>query len=205
VGAPLLVVVTGMPSSGKTTFAESLAERLRLPLIAKDDLKESLFDSLGAGDVAWSGRLGDAAYTLIFDLATTILAARVSMIIEANFFVDQTTRFTSLPQHRLVQIHCEAPLALLLDRYAARERHPGHHDDEKIEQLPARFESGAHAPCRCPASSFGSKHASPSTSTSWPSVCGHCSSRAAEGKRLASESGRPRVARTRSESTRYFW
>src|SRR5690349_14686664 len=81
VGVPLLVVVTGMPSSGKTTIAESLAERLHLPLVAKDVLKESLFETLGPGDVEWSGRLGDAAYNLIFDLAATTLAARVSLIV----------------------------------------------------------------------------------------------------------------------------
>jgi predicted kinase len=40
-----------MPSSGKTTVAEGLAERLRLPLIAKDDIKESLYESLGAPDL----------------------------------------------------------------------------------------------------------------------------------------------------------
>ncbi len=51
-GLPLLLVVTGMPSSGKTTVAEDLARRLRLPLIAKDEIKESLYDSRGAEDVA---------------------------------------------------------------------------------------------------------------------------------------------------------
>lgn len=146
--APLLVVVTGMPSSGKTTIAESLADRLRLPLVAKDDLKESLFETLGPGDVAWSARLGDAAYDLIFELARTMLSSRVSLIVEANFFGNQATRFASLPPHRLAQIHCSAPLAVLIERYAARERHPGHHDAEKIDELPARFESNAHAPLR---------------------------------------------------------
>ena len=150
VGAPLLVVVTGMPSSGKTTIAQSLAERLRLPLVAKDDLKESLFETLGPGDVAWSGRLGGASYDLMFALARTMLSARVSLIVEANFFGGQATRFLSLPEHRLVQIHCDAPLAVLLERYAARHRHPGHHDDEKIKELPERYASGAHGPLRVP-------------------------------------------------------
>lgn len=148
--APLLVVVTGMPSSGKTTIAESLAEHLNLPLVAKDDLKESLFETLGPGDVAWSGRLGDAAYDLMFGLARTMLSSRVSLIAEANFFRGQASRFRSLPPHRLVQVHCSAPLAVLLERYAARERHPGHHDDEKIRELPARYESGAHDPLDAP-------------------------------------------------------
>ena len=76
---PLLVVVTGMPSSGKTTVAEGLAARLALPLIAKDEIKESLYESLGARDVAAS-RIGAAAYTLIFGLARTMLATGVSLI-----------------------------------------------------------------------------------------------------------------------------
>jgi predicted kinase len=145
---PLLVVVTGMPSSGKTTVAEGLATRLRLPLVAKDEIKESLYESLGADDVAASARLGAAAYALIFGLARTMLASGASLIVEANFFRDQESQFAALPEHRLVQVHCEAPLALLLERYANRSRHVGHHDAEKIKELPARFESGVHAPLR---------------------------------------------------------
>lgn len=141
---PLLLVVTGMPSSGKTTVAEGLAGRLRLPLIAKDEIKESLYDSLGSGDVDSSARLGGAAYALIFALARTMLDSSVSVIVEANFFRDQEAEFAALPAHRLVQLHCEAPLAILCERYANRSRHAGHHDAEKIKELPARFESGAH-------------------------------------------------------------
>jgi predicted kinase len=148
VAVPLLVVVTGMPCSGKTTVAEGLAARLALPLIAKDEIKESLYETLGADDVAASGRLGTAAYGLIFGLARTMLASGVSLIVEANFFRKQERDFALLPDHRLAQIHCEAPLAVVLERYANRSRHAGHHDAEKIKELPPRFESGAHAPLR---------------------------------------------------------
>jgi predicted kinase len=148
VAVPLLVVVTGMPSSGKTTVAEGLAARLSLPLVAKDEIKESLYASLGAESVAASARLGTAAYALIFDLARAMLASGVSLIVEANFFREQEPDFASLPEHRLVQIHCQAPLAVLLDRYGSRSRHAGHHDAQKIKELPARFESGTHSPLR---------------------------------------------------------
>jgi predicted kinase len=146
VNPPLLVVVTGMPSSGKTTVAEELARRLRLPLIAKDEIKESLYETLGAEDVTASGRLGAAAYALIFALARVMLGAGASVIVEGNFFRDQAHEFAALPAHRLVQLHCDAPLDVLLDRYAKRRRHAGHHDAEKIRELPRRFESGAHGP-----------------------------------------------------------
>jgi predicted kinase len=148
VRVPLLVVVTGMPSSGKTTVAEALAGELGLPLIAKDEIKECLYEALGPGDVSWSGRIGAAAYTLIFSVARSMISSGVSVIVEANFFHDQETAFASLPEHRLLQLHCEAPLAVLLERCANRTRHAGHHDAEKIHELPDRFERGAHSPLR---------------------------------------------------------
>ena len=125
-------------------MAEGLARRLRLPLVAKDEIKESLYDSLGATDIDASGRLGVAAYALIFALARSLLDAGVSAIVEANFFRDQRDEFASLPAHRFVQIHCHAPLEVLTARYASRSRHPGHHDAEKINELAGRFASGAH-------------------------------------------------------------
>src|SRR4051794_17078543 len=100
-----------MPCSGKSTVAEGLARRLRLPLIAKDEIKESLYESLGAGDVQSSARLGGAAYALIFALAGRSLDSCISVIVEANFFRDQEPKFARLPKHRLVQLHCEAPLS----------------------------------------------------------------------------------------------
>jgi predicted kinase len=141
---PLLVVVTGMPSSGKTTVAESLADRLRLPLFAKDPIKESLYDTFGASDVEASARLGAAAYALIFALAERCLASGASAIVEANFFRDQAREFSTLPDHRTIQLLCRAPLAVLMQRYTSRSRHPVHHDVEKARELPSRYESGVH-------------------------------------------------------------
>jgi predicted kinase len=150
VEAPLLVVVTGMPSSGKTTVAQALSRRLPLPLIAKDDIKEQLYDALGTGDVLWSERLGAAAYALIFAVARSILTSGTGAIVEANFFRGQEGDFAVLPDHRVVQVHCDAPLAVLVDRYRGRVRHPGHHDGQKVNELAARFDSGAHAPLDLP-------------------------------------------------------
>ena len=146
-GVPLLVVVTGPPAAGKTTVAQGISSRLRLPLIQKDTIKEALFDSLGAGDLAWSKRLGEATFTVMWALLGESLAAGASIVVEANFVRGESeSRFEALPGARIVQLHCSAPLDVLLQRYASRERHPGHVDGERIDALGGVVESGRHGP-----------------------------------------------------------
>jgi hypothetical protein len=75
-----------------------------------------------------------------------LLACGTSTIVEANFFRGSEGEFSALPDHRPVQLHCEAPLHVLTERYTSRTRHPGHHDDEEVGELADRFASGAHSP-----------------------------------------------------------
>src|SRR5882757_1320731 len=49
-----VVLVSGLPGSGKSMLAECLRQRLSWPLLAKDNLKEILFDTLGVRDRDWS-------------------------------------------------------------------------------------------------------------------------------------------------------
>ena len=147
--APLLVVVTGPPAAGKTTIARGIAERLRLPLIAKDTIKEALFDGLGTGDLAWSQRLGDVTFLTMMALVEDSLTAGASLVVEANFVRGSESRLAAQPA-RFVQIHCSAPLEVLLERYGRRVRHPGHVDSLRIDALRHAVESGRHDPLDLP-------------------------------------------------------
>jgi predicted kinase len=146
---PLLIVVTGPPAAGKTTIAGQLAAQLQLPLIAKDTIKEALFDVLGRGDLAWSQQLGAATFGVMLALAEESLAAGGSLVLEANFSRGSESRLAALPA-RFVQVHCTAPLELLLARYGSRERHPGHVDSQRIDALREAVGSGRHEPLDLP-------------------------------------------------------
>src|SRR3954466_15378346 len=83
---PRLVVVTGPPGAGKTTIASALRERLGLPLIAKDTLKEALGEALEvAGDRHASERLGVATFHVQLGIVRELLVTGVSVIAEGNF------------------------------------------------------------------------------------------------------------------------
>lgn len=61
---PLLIIVSGAPGTGKTTLARRLSERLSMFLLTRDDLKETLGDSLPSSSVSGSRALGRAAFRL---------------------------------------------------------------------------------------------------------------------------------------------
>src|SRR5215467_2997000 len=110
--SPPLVIVTGPPASGKTTLGRALAERLRLPFLYKDGIKETLFDRLGWSDREWSRRLGLASYDLLYHFLAAELAAGRSLVVESNFSATyDTPRFLALKQRYgfgPLQILCHA-------------------------------------------------------------------------------------------------
>ena len=110
-----LVLVSGPPGSGKSTLAPPLAAHLRLPLVSKDVIKESLFDTLGLVDddpLASSRRLGAAAMILLWRLAGHCPAA----MLEANFpsaSKRERDRVVELCP-RPVEVYCRVPPELAL-------------------------------------------------------------------------------------------
>ncbi len=147
---PLLLVVTGPPASGKTRVARELAERLSLPFIVKDTLKERLYEVLGSGDDL-EDAIERAALAILFSVVESQLAAGVSVVAESNF----DARFDIAPFHelcgehnvRLVQVHCSKPPGDVgrefAERAASGRRHPGHGDrPEDAAEVVADLEAG---------------------------------------------------------------
>jgi AAA domain len=83
--APKLIVITGLPATGKSTLARQLAMRYGIPVIAKDSIKEPLLDVLGAATPEASRKLSDASFAVMFSMARELLAAHMSCVLEGNF------------------------------------------------------------------------------------------------------------------------
>lgn len=119
--SPLLLVVSGLPASGKTFLGTRLAHELLLPLVTKDEYKQILHEHLPDLSRAQSGPL---SFAVMWQVADVILRSGGSLVLETHFYrpVSEAHILELAQAHgaRLAQVYCEAPLAELKRRHAGR-------------------------------------------------------------------------------------
>lgn len=126
----LVVLVNGLPGSGKTTLAWELAGCLNLPLISKDVIKEANADVLGTESAGlsqrqWNHAIGAAASETMWAL----LACSPAGAVLESFWPMDSREFVVRGLSRAgdplaIEIWCEVPFETAKSRY--EERHPRH-------------------------------------------------------------------------------
>ena len=151
---PFLIIVSGPPSTGKTTLAQAISQKFNLPLITKDGIKEILFDTIGWKDRQWSQKLGSASFSLLHYFLDSFMPIGQSIVIEGNFkpeFESQEilSRLNQF-EYSSLQIMCQCDGQVLFERFKQRsesgQRHPGHCDTGNYNELKPDLLKGKYEP-----------------------------------------------------------
>lgn len=130
---PNLIIIAGMPASGKTTAASALGKIFGYPILEKDALKEELFDTIGFTCYEEKRRLDPAAAAVLLRCADTFLDNGISLILVNNFRTDMQENVQKMiDRHNCacVTVFFGGNGDVLYQRYVERDlkqvRHPGH-------------------------------------------------------------------------------
>jgi len=133
---PVLLVMTGLSGTGKSTVAQRLARALGASLLASDRVRKDLAGVAGAAPAAWGEGLYDARWTeatyrALFARAATALAAGQPVVLDATFLAPTQRQGAAAVAARaggpllLVETICdEATVAARLAARAARGDSP---------------------------------------------------------------------------------
>jgi len=80
-----LILITGCPASGKTTFAKKLSSELNIPYFSKDLIKISLAEYIQIAKQEESTRLSKATVSAMLSIAESLMSVEQPFILEANF------------------------------------------------------------------------------------------------------------------------
>ncbi|MBR6614356.1 MAG: ATP-binding protein [Lachnospiraceae bacterium] len=128
-----LIILAGMPASGKTTFSKKLSKALGYPVLEKDEIKEELFDVIGFENYTQKRLMDTAATAVLLRCADSLLSGGQSLIMVNNFREDAKAAVEGL----LEKHQCKAVFVffggdgdVFYQRYVERDnlhlRHLGH-------------------------------------------------------------------------------
>ncbi len=127
------ILVAGIPASGKSTLSKQLADRMSIPVLSKDEIKEILFDRIGFRSRSEKVNLGAAAMDMMYYSAEQMMKAGIPFILENNFEHSSMAGLVSL----LEKYRCRALTVTLtgdyrtiyrrfVERNISTDRHRGH-------------------------------------------------------------------------------
>ncbi len=125
-----LIILAGMPATGKTTLAAKLQKHFGFPVFGKDAIKECLFDTIGFEDYAGKRRLDDAANAVLLEQTERMLAAGCSLIVDNNFDGASAAALARLLERYpadCVTVFLTGDPQVLYERYFDRDSHGRRH------------------------------------------------------------------------------
>uniref|UniRef100_A0A2P2QYA3 P-loop containing nucleoside triphosphate hydrolase protein n=1 Tax=Rhizophora mucronata TaxID=61149 RepID=A0A2P2QYA3_RHIMU len=144
-GVQMVIAMKGHPGTGKSTLAHALASSLRIPLIDKDDVRDSTFPlqsylspppATATANPTASKLLNDLSYQVIWQIALTQLRLGLSVIVDSPLsrrsHLDRLLHLASLTGACLVIVECK-PSDEVEWRRRLERRGSGAADDHRQE------------------------------------------------------------------------
>jgi len=125
-----LIIIAGLPATGKSVFAKYLCEKMKIPMASKDSIKECLFDNIGFKSRQEKVALGTAAMNLLYHFAELNLEAGRPVILENNFENDSKPGLIKLIEKyrcKSVMVRFHTELNVLYERLSERDKSPDRH------------------------------------------------------------------------------
>lgn len=130
-----LIIVCGLPGTGKTTLANKLSEKLGIFCLHKDSIKESMYNSMKMSSLEDSIKLGYPSVKAIMDLAEENVGRGVDVILESTFnFEPEGNVLRKWQEKYKADVYT---IVLNIDererknRFETRERNQCHHDQKR--------------------------------------------------------------------------
>jgi len=128
------IVVTGLPASGKTTIAKSIAGGTGFVLLDKDDFLENLYGLYDVRTLEDRKTLSRKSDTMFQDACaqhgSAVLVSHWRPVAGQNES-GTPTDWLQDTYDRLIEVACLCPAETALSRFSARSRHPGHMDQTR--------------------------------------------------------------------------
>lgn len=124
------ILVTGIPAAGKSTMAEAISERLQLPVISKDAVKELLFDNVGFRSREEKVKLGTASMEIMYYAAGQLMRTGQPFILENNFEYSSEHGIKNLLEkyhYSALTITLTGDYRAIYQRFLEREKSPDRH------------------------------------------------------------------------------
>ena len=119
VAKPLLIIISGLPGTGKSYFSRKLAERLPSVIVESDALRKGLFTS-----PSYSAEESRRLFSICHRLIEELLSDGISVILDATNLVERhRERLYHIAyrlQTKVVPVQIEAPEELVRQRLKGR-------------------------------------------------------------------------------------